>query len=108
MALQIWVMDSDGSQKKQITKNKSANFGPYFFPDGERIIFSSNMHDPKGRDFDLYSIDLNGENIERLTFYDGFDGFPMFSPDGKYLVFASNRNQIKKGDTNLFICEWRN
>ena len=108
MALQIWVMNSDGSQKTQITKNKSANFGPYFFPDGERIIFSSNMHDPKGRDFDLYSIDLNGENIERLTFYDGFDGFPMFSPDGKYLVFASNRNQIKKGDTNLFICEWRN
>ena len=51
---------------------------------------------------------FNGENIERLTFYDGFDGFPMFSTDGKYLVFASNRNQIKKGDTNLFICEWRN
>ena len=31
MALQIWVMNSDGSQKTQITKNKSANFGPYFF-----------------------------------------------------------------------------
>ena len=75
MALQIWVMNSDGSQKTQITKNKSANFGPYFFPDGERIIFSSNMHDPKGRDFDLYSIDLNGKNIERLTFYDGFEWF---------------------------------
>ena len=108
MALQIWTMNSDGSNRKQVTDNESANFGPYFFPNSKRIIFSSNMHDPKGRDFDLYAVDINGENIERLTYFDGFDGFPMFSPDGKYLVFASNRNQLKKGDTNIFICEWIN
>ena len=108
MALQIWTMNSDGSNRRQVTDNGSANFGPYFFPNSKRIIFSSNMHDPKGRDFDLYAVDINGENIERLTYFDGFDGFPMFSPDGKYLVFASNRNQLKKGDTNIFICEWIN
>ena len=108
MALQVWTMNSDGSNKRQVTNNESANFGPYFFPNSKRIIFSSNMHDPKGRDFDLYAIDLDGDNIERLTYFDGFDGFPMFSPDGKYLVFASNRNQLKKGDTNIFICEWIN
>ena len=107
MALQIWVMDSDGSNKRQITFNKSANFGPYFFPDGKKIIFSSNYHDPSGRNFDLYSINIDGTNMKRITFFDGFDGFPMFSPDGKYLVFASNRNQLKKGDTNLFIAEWK-
>ena len=76
-------------------------------PKKDRIIFSSNMHDEKGRDFDLYAIDANGENIERITYFDGFDGFPMFSPDGKYLVFASNRNQKKRGDTNIFVCEWK-
>jgi len=107
MALQLWTMNFDGTNKKQITSNNAANFGPYFFPDGKRIIFSSNMNDPKGRDFDLYSIDINGENLERLTFFEGFDGFPMFSYDGKFLVFASNRNQIKEGDTNIFICEWK-
>ena len=107
MALQLWMMNSDGTNKKQITSNKSANFGPYFFPDGKRIIFSSNMNDPKGRDFDLYSIDVSGKNLERLTYFEGFDGFPMFSYDGKFLVFASNRNQIKEGDTNIFICEWK-
>ena len=64
------------------------------------------MHDEKGRDFDLYAIDTNGTNIERITYFDGFDGFPMFSGDGKYLVFASNRNQKKRGDTNIFIAEW--
>ena len=107
MALQIWIMNSDGTNKKQVTFNESANFGPYFFPDGKRIIFSSNMNDPKGRDFDLYSIDINGKNLERLTYFEGFDGFPMFSYDGRFLVFASNRNQIKEGDTNIFICEWK-
>ena len=107
MALQIWTMNADGSNKAQVTDNGAANFGPYFFPDGNRIIFSSNLHDPKGRDFDLYAINVDGSNLERITYFDGFDGFPMFSPDGKYLVFASNRNQMKKGDTNLFIAEWR-
>ena len=107
MALQIWTMNSDGSNKKQITNNSAANFGPYFFPDGKKIIFSSNLHDPSGRDFDLYAINTNGTGLERITMFEGFDGFPMFSPDGKYLVFSSNRNQEKKGDTNLFLCKWK-
>ena len=106
MALQIWTMDADGSNKRQITNNEAANFGPYFFPDGNRIIFSSNLNDQKGRNFDLYSVNVDGSDLERITFFDGFDGFPMFSPSGKHLVFASNRNQKKRGDTNLFLAEW--
>ena len=106
MALQIRIMNADGSNKQQITNNNAANFGPFFFSDDKRIIFSSNMNDPKKRNFDLYAIDENGDNLERITYFDGFDGFPMFSPDGKYLVFSSNRNQAKPGDTNIFICEW--
>jgi len=101
-------MNSDGTNKQQVTDNGAANFGPFFFPDGKRIIFSSNMHDEKGRDFDLYAINTDGTGLERITYFDGFDGFPMFSLDGKYLVFASNRNQEKRGDTNIFICEWVN
>lgn len=107
MALQLWTMNEDGSNKKQVTNNNAANFGPFFFPKEDRIIFSSNMHDEKGRDFDLYAINTDGTNLERITFFDGFDGFPMFSNDGKYLVFASNRNQKKRGDTNIFLAEWR-
>ena len=50
------------------------------------------MHDPKGRNFDLFLVNVDGTGLERVTFNDTFDGFPMFSPDGKSLVFASNRN----------------
>jgi len=104
--LEIWVMNADGSNKRQVTSNGKANFGPYFFPDGKRIIFASNMDDPKGRNFDLYKINVDGTGLERITFNETFDGFPMFSPDGKKIVFASNRNAKVQGETNVFIADW--
>tara|TARA_B100001093_G_scaffold105066_1_gene97340 strand:- start:443 stop:1531 length:1089 start_codon:yes stop_codon:yes gene_type:complete len=108
MNLQLRIMNADGTDKKQITFNDGANFAPYFFPNDQRIIFCSNMADPKGRDFDLWAINTDGTNLERVTYFNGFDGFPVFSPNGKYFVFASNRNQAKRGDTNIFIAEWKN
>jgi len=104
--LEIWVMNADGTDKRQVTHNGKANFGPYFFPDGRRVIFASNMDDPRGRNFDLYRINVDGTDLERITFNDTFDGFPMFSPDGKKLVFASNRNAKIQGETNVFIADW--
>jgi TolB protein len=104
--LDIWVMNADGSNKRQVTHLNKASFAPYFFPDGQRIIFSSNAADPKGRDFDLYLIKTDGTGMERITYNDTFDGFPMFSPNGKHLVFASNRNAKARGDTNIFIADW--
>jgi Tol biopolymer transport system component len=99
-------MDADGSNKRQVTSFGAASFAPYFHPDGRRIIFSSNRHDPKGRDFDLYTVGLDGKDLERITHSPTFDGFPMFSRDGKRLVFASNRNAKARGETNIFIADW--
>ena len=104
--LDIWVMNADGSNKRQVTHLNKASFAPYFFPDGKRVIFASNYADPKGRDFDLYMINVDGSGLERITFNPTFDGFPMFSPNGKKLVFASNRNDAEPGDTNIFIADW--
>ncbi len=104
--LDLWVMDEDGGNKRQVTRNGKANFAPFFFPDGKRVIFASNMDDPKGRNFDLYVVSVEGTGLERITYNDTFDGFPMFSPDGKKLVFASNRHDAKAGDTNIFIADW--
>src|SRR5215831_510579 len=104
--LEIWVMNADGSNQRQVSNLNKASFAPYFFPDGRRIIFASNVADPKGRDFDLYMINVDGTGMERITYNDTFDGFPMFSPDGKKLVFASNRHDAKPGETNIFIADW--
>jgi Tol biopolymer transport system component len=104
--MEIWVMNADGSAKRQLTANGAANFAPYFSPDGERIVFASNMGDPRGRNFDLYLIDVDGSNLRQITFHPDFDAFPMFSSDGSKLVWASNRHGAKEGDTNLFIADW--
>lgn len=105
--LEIFVMDADGGNKRRLTDNGAANFAPFFHPSGELVIFSSNLHDPESRNFDLYMIGLDARGLERITTHPSFDGFPMFSADGSRLVFASNRRQRNPGDTNLFIAEWR-
>lgn len=106
--LQIWTMDSDGNNKRQLTNNTGTNFAPYYLPDGNHIIFSSNMDDTSKvpMNFDLYVIDTTGTNLERITTNPTFDGFPMFSPDGQKLVFASNRNATAPHETNVFIADW--
>ena len=105
-ALEIFVMDADGGNLTQVTDLGGASFGPFWHPDGDRIIFSSNWHNPDGRNFDLFMVNLDGNNIQQITFTDTFDGFPMFSPDGTRLVFASNRDAASEGDTNVFLADW--
>lgn len=104
--MELFVMNADGTNKRQITNNGAANFAPFFLPDNKRIIFASNVSDPKGRNFDLYLINVDGTGLERVTYNDTFDGFPMFTRDGKKLVFASNRNGKIPHETNLFLADW--
>jgi Tol biopolymer transport system component len=104
--LEIWVMNADGTDQRQVTTLGGANFAPYFHPDGTRIIFSSNHHNPRGRNFDLFMINLDGTGLTPVTTHGDFDGFPMFSPDGRQLVFASNRYGAVPGETNIFIADW--
>ena len=103
---ELWVMNADGSNKRRLTDFRAASFAPFFHPDGKRIIFASNLHDPRSRNFDLYMINVDGSGLERITYHEAFDSFPMFTSDGKRLVWASNRYQAKPGDTNIFIADW--
>jgi Tol biopolymer transport system component len=105
--MELWVMNADGSDQRQITQLGGANFAPYFTPDDRRIIFASNHTNPRGRNFDLYLVNPDGTGLERVTTYGDFDGFPMFSPDGTKLVWASNRHGRVAGETNIFIADWR-
>ncbi|MEK7725498.1 MAG: hypothetical protein AAB336_14185, partial [Acidobacteriota bacterium] len=107
---ELWTMNADGSNKRQVTKLNAASFAPFFTPDGKKILFCTNYFatDPRKRNFDLALINVDGTGLERVTFNETFDGFPMFSPDGKKLVFASNRNAKNQGDTNVFIADWVN
>jgi len=104
--MELWTMNSDGSDQRQITRLGGANFAPYFTPDDRRIIFSSNHRNPRGRNFDLFLVNADGSGLEPVTTHADFDGFPMFSPDGGKLVWASNRSGRVSGETNIFVADW--
>ena len=110
--LDLWVMNADGSDQRRLTDNGATNWAPSWHPDGQRIVFSSNMDDWRedlqtfGHNFELYLIGSDGSGLERITYNRVFDSFPMFSPDGSRLVFASNRNAAKPRATDVFIADW--
>ncbi len=104
--MEIWVMDADGSNQRQVAHLGGANFAPFFHPDGRRIIFASNHKNPRSRNFDLYLIEMDGTGLEQVTTNAEFDAFPMFSPDGRRLVWASNRHGSRPGETNIFVADW--
>jgi TolB protein len=103
--LEIYIMNADGTNKRQITHLGRASFAPFLHPDGKRLAFCTN-YGGSVREFNIYLINVDGTGLERVTYNPTFDGFPMWSNDGKRFVFCSNRDDAKPGETNVFIADW--
>lgn len=103
--MEVWIANVDGSDAHAVTSLEQANWAPNFTPAG-KIIFCSNHEYKKGFPFNMYTINLDGSGLEKISRDKGFDAFPMFSPDGKKIVFSSNRNNGGTHDTNIFIADW--
>ena len=106
LEMDLYLMRADGSAQRQITHLPGASFAPSFFPEGRRIIFSSNYQAPTSSEFELYAVGLDGSGLGQITFSGGFNAFPMFSPDGRRLVFVSNRNAKAPHEINVFVADW--
>lgn len=108
MEMDIWVMNADGTGKRQLTHLVGAAFAPVFSPDGKSVVFASNWEDRqgKGRNFELYRINLDGKDLVRLTHTGNFNSFPHFSADGKKLLWVSGREATAPRQFNVFVADY--
>ncbi|KAK6737140.1 hypothetical protein RB195_019685 [Necator americanus] len=111
--MELYVMNVNGSGLRPVFPHKlgGANWAPFYHPDNERIVFSSNFNST-GEDynsFDLYIVKEDGTGLEKITMDEGsFDSFPMFSHKGDKFVWGSSRNAKNPSDINIFIADWVN
>jgi Tol biopolymer transport system component len=91
---EIYSMDPDGRNQRNLSNNKAVDSAPALSPDGKLIAF----HSDRNGNFDIYVMNADGSNQRQLTHDPAFDLNPTWSPDGKQLAFESARD----GNSELY------
>ncbi len=92
----IYTMNADGTQLKNLTDTPQSDWVPVWSPDGQKIAFFSD----RDGDSEIYIMDKDGSNLVQLTDNTGYDGTPRWSPDGTKLAFDTDRDG---GDWDIYI-----
>ena len=101
---EIFIINTDGSNLRNLSNDPLPDTNPVFSPDGNEIIF---VRDFYGKSH-LYRMNLDGTNQRRLTEKDGYELTPSFSPDGFYLAFAGDRQNAEPRGLDIFLLEFNN
>jgi TolB protein len=91
---QVFVMDADGTQVRQLTDNPLGAETPKWSPDGKLILFASYLGDDNN---DLFVMSPDGSNQHQLTASPGYDGHASWSLDGSRIIFNSDRTSPDLG-----------
>jgi tRNA A-37 threonylcarbamoyl transferase component Bud32 len=84
---EIWIMDENGLNLRQLTDNETYDGEPDWSPDGRQIAFESLR--TGGLSPDIYVMDVDGSNVQRITTDAAPDRHPDWSPDGSALAYES-------------------
>jgi Tol biopolymer transport system component len=88
---EIYIMraDADGSGPKRLTNVPGYDGGPFFSPDGKRIVWR--RFNESGLLADVYTMNLDGTDQRRLTDFGAMSWAPYIHPSGEYIIFSSNK-----------------
>ena len=95
--LDLFAINSDGSDKKQLTQTNVSEKHPALSPDGTKLVFSSDLSGT----FDLYLIEnfnipeFHSQPTVQLTFENGDELYPTWSPGGDRILYTSTENGNK-------------
>ena len=96
---EIWLMDYDGFNQKQITISKALNLSPDLSPDGKKVVYTTYRiaTEGSGQVLVVYSI----YDAKKYTFFSTgtLNSAPAWSPDGGRIAFTSNLN----GNAEIYV-----
>lgn len=85
----IYIMNADGSNVRRLTEAAGYDGGPFFSPDGKRIVWRH--FDESGMIADVWTMATDGSDKRRITDFKCMSWAPIFHPGGKYLIFTANK-----------------
>jgi Tol biopolymer transport system component len=100
---EIWIMNADGSDQRRLTQTPGYDGGPFFSPNGQRIVWRH--FETNGVVADVYTMKLDGSDVRRITDFSCMSWAPFFHPSANYLVFTANK--LGFANFELFIVDAR-
>jgi Tol biopolymer transport system component len=86
--MDIFIMDRNGNNVRQLTNSPGYDGGPFFSPDGQSIVWR--RFTPDGHSAEVYTMKIDGTEPTRITNMNAMSWAPFFHPSGDYLIFTSN------------------
>ena len=86
--IDVYIMDARGGSVRRLTETIGYDGGPFFSPDGKRIVFR--RFNEEGDRAEIFSMESDGTDVQQLTNLQAMSWAPFYHPSGDYVIFTTN------------------